>query len=110
VADETRAAVTGLNAQSRRVGFARDRADRGKAEWDAAKKRTAANLPGAELAEAQAEVEWLKARAELAAEVMAWHSARVRLKAAQGRLAWESAPPGSEPTGSAPGGCRPVGR
>jgi hypothetical protein len=111
VTDETRAAVTGLNAQSRRVGVARDRADRWKAEWGAAKKRTAANLPGAELAEAHAEVEWLKARAEVAAEVMAWHTARVRLKAAQGRLAWESAPPGSEPTtGSGPGGCRPVGR
>jgi hypothetical protein len=98
VADETRAAVIGLNAQSRRVGFARERTDVRKAEWDEAKKRTAASLPGAELAEAQAEVEWLKARADLTAEVMAWHAARVKLKAAQGRLAWETAPPGSEPT------------
>ena len=34
-------------------------------------------------------LEWLKARAEAVAEVMAWHTARVRLKAAKGWLAWE---------------------
>jgi hypothetical protein len=55
---------------------------------DAIKKREA-NQPGAELLEAQITLEWRKAQAEALGEVMAWHRARVRLKAAQGWLAWE---------------------
>ena len=35
---------------------------------------------------------WLKAKAEVATEVSAWHQARIRLKAAQGWLAWEAVP------------------
>ena len=112
VADETRAAAIEANARLRRVGLAHDRAAGRKAEWDEAIKRRAANLPGAELAAAQAEVEWLRARAEAVAELAAWHQARVRLKAAQGRLAWETAPAGTEPPppGDHPGGGRPAGR
>ncbi len=89
IADEARAAVAALNAQTRRVQLARDRLDGWAAKRaDAAKKR-AANQPGAELEEAQAALDWQKARAEVVSEVMAWHQARVRLKAAQGWLAWE---------------------
>ena len=46
------------------------------------------------MVEAQARLEWLKARAELIAEVMAWHQARVRLRAAMGWLVWETMNPG----------------
>lgn len=89
VADEARAAVVSLNAQTRRVQLARDRlAGYSAQRADAAKKREA-NQPGGELLEAQATLEWLKARGEVVAEVMAWHTARVRLKAAKGWLAWE---------------------
>lgn len=89
VADEARAAVVSLNAQARRVQLARDRlAGYSAQRADAAKKREA-NQPGAELLEAQVTLEWLKARGEVVAEVMAWHTARVRLKAAKGWLAWE---------------------
>jgi hypothetical protein len=87
VAAEARAAAVALNAQTRRVALTRDRADSLKAKLDDARKQVAANIPGADLLAAQAEMEWLKARAEVAAEVMAWHAARVRLKAAVGRLA-----------------------
>jgi hypothetical protein len=87
VADETRAAAVGLNAQTRRVALTRDRADSLKAKLDDARKQQAAKVAGADLLAAHAEIEWLKARAEVAAEVMAWHAARVRLKAAVGRLA-----------------------
>ncbi len=89
VADEARAAVVSLNAQARRVQLARDRLAIYSAQRaDAAKKREA-NQPGAELLESQVTLEWLKARGEVVAEVMAWHTARVRLKAAKGWLAWE---------------------
>jgi hypothetical protein len=93
VADEARAAALALNSQRVRVGLARDR----MLGWeeklaDAVKKRDA-NQPGAELLEAQTRLDWLRAKAELAAEVAAWHQARVRLRAAQGWLAWEAAGP-----------------
>lgn len=92
VADETRAALLGMNAQVQRVGHARERL-RGWEEKlaDAVKKRTA-DQPGAEFLEAQMRTEVLKAKAEVVTEVAAWHQARVRLKAAQGWLAWEAAP------------------
>jgi hypothetical protein len=93
VADEARAAAVALNAQTRRVALTRDRADSLKAKLDDARRQQEAKVAGADLLAAQAEIEWLKARAEVAAEVMAWHAARVRLKAAVGRLAVESAKP-----------------
>ncbi len=89
IADETRAAVVSLNAQTRRVQLARDRLDAWTAKRADAIKKREANQPGAELLESQVTMEWLKARAEAVSEVMAWHQARVRLKAAQGWLAWE---------------------
>lgn len=89
VADEARAAALAVNTQRIQAALARDRL----AYWDdrladAVKKR-AANQPGSDLLEAQVRLEWLKAKAELAAEVAAWHAARVRLRAAQGRLVWD---------------------
>jgi hypothetical protein len=96
VADETRAAAIGMNAQLKQVALARERVDGWKAKWDDAAKQREAKIPGAELAEAQARLEWLRARAEVVAEVMGWHQARVRLKAAQGRLAGEPAAPGPD--------------
>lgn len=92
VADETRAALLGMNAQVGRVAQAKERL-RGWEEKlaDAVKKREA-NQPGADLLESQARTDVLKAKAEVVTEVAAWHQARIRLKAAQGRLAWEAAP------------------
>ncbi len=55
---------------------------------DAIKTREA-KQPGAKLLEAQVTLDWLKARTEVVTEVMAWHQARVRRKAARGWLAWE---------------------
>ncbi|AWM40996.1 hypothetical protein GobsT_04110 [Gemmata obscuriglobus] len=89
VADETRAAVVSLTAQARKVQLARDRLDLWAAQRTDAVKKREANQPGAELLEAQVTLEWLKARTEVVGEVMAWHTARVRLKAAKGWLAWE---------------------
>ncbi len=92
VADETRAALLGMNAQVQRVGHARERLHGWEEKLvDAVKKRTA-DQPGAEFLEAQMRTEVLKAKAEVVTEVAAWHQARVRLKAAQGWLAWEAAP------------------
>ncbi|HJZ55307.1 MAG TPA: hypothetical protein VKE74_10130, partial [Gemmataceae bacterium] len=90
VADETRVAVAALNGQTRRVALARDRVDGWQAKLDDAVRLRKAGLPMADLLEAQARLEWLKARSELVAEVMAWHQARVRLRAAMGWLVWET--------------------
>lgn len=89
IADETRAAVVTLNAQTRRAQLARDRFDAWTAKLAEAKKKREANQPGAELLEAQITLDWLKAKAEAISEVIAWHQARIKLKAAQGWLAWE---------------------
>lgn len=92
VADEARAAVLALNAQAARAALARERVlSLDEKLADAVKKRDA-NQPGAEFLEPQVRAEWLRARAELASEVAAWHRARVRVKAALGWLAWEAAP------------------
>lgn len=92
VADETRAALLDLDAQVTRIGRSRERlASLEEKLADAVKKRLA-DQPGAELLEAQSRTEVLKARAEVVAEVIAWHQARVRLRAAQGAFAWDAAP------------------
>jgi hypothetical protein len=102
VADEARAAAVGMNAQLKKLALARERVDGWKAKWDDAVKQREAKIPGAELAEAQARLEWLRARAEVVAEAAGWHQARVRLKGAQGRLAGEPAVPGHEQPGISP--------
>jgi hypothetical protein len=92
VADETRAAALEMNAQVVRVGLARERLQIQEEKLADAVKKRDANQPGAEFLEPQVRADWLKARAEVVAEVAAWHQARVRLRAAQGRFAWEAAP------------------
>jgi hypothetical protein len=92
VADETRAAAMMLNAQTVRATLARDRLRNWTEKLDDAVKKKEAKQPGAEFVEPQVRVEWLKAQSELASEVAAWHQARVRLKAAEGWLAWEAVP------------------
>lgn len=92
VADEARAAALLINAQVPRIALAIGRADSWKAKLAEAKKQREANIVGSDLLEAQAMLESLKVRADVIAEVMAWHQARVKLKAAQGLLAWECAP------------------
>lgn len=91
-ADETRVAVLALNAQTRRVAAARDRLDERRKELAEANRKWDARLIGSDLLLAQAKLEWLKARGDVLAEVMAWHQARVRLKAAMGWLADEGGP------------------
>lgn len=92
VADEARAAALGVNAQTTRVLLARDRLRMCEEKLADAVKKREANQPGAEFTEPQLRAEWLKARAEVVAEAASWHQTRVRLKAAQGWLAWEAAP------------------
>jgi hypothetical protein len=90
VADEARAAALSLNAQTTRASLARDRLRASEEKLAEAVKKREGNQPGAELQEPQVRLEWLKARAEVVTEVAAWHQARVKLKAAQGWLAWET--------------------
>lgn len=90
IADETRVAVIALNSQTKRVALARDRVDAWRIKQDDAEKQLAAGIPMADLLVAQSRLEWLKARADLVSEVMAWHQARVRLRAAMGWLVEET--------------------
>ncbi|MBA4066517.1 MAG: hypothetical protein C0501_22995 [Isosphaera sp.] len=91
-ADEARAAALAVTAAAGRVGLARERLAGWEEKLADAVRKKEANQPGAEFAEPQVRTEWLKARAEVAAEVSGWHQARVRLRAAQGWLGWEAAP------------------
>jgi hypothetical protein len=90
IADEARAAALALNSQRLRATLARDRLRSWDEKLADAARRLEANQPSAELLEAQVRFEWLKAKTELAAEVAAWHRAKVRLRAAMGWLAWEA--------------------
>ena len=89
-ADEARAAAMTVNAQRIRATLARDRFRALEEKLADAVKKRKANQPGAELLEPQVRLEWLKAKAEVVAEVAAWHQARARLRAAMGWLAWEA--------------------
>ena len=81
-ADEVRAAVAAVGEQARQVGLARWRAEQviAKAEDEKAKARGA-------ILEQLAEIEALRARADVIAAVMQWHQARVRANAAMGLYA-----------------------
>ncbi|MBA4186708.1 MAG: hypothetical protein C0467_01695 [Planctomycetaceae bacterium] len=92
VADEARAAILTMNAQVSRIAHARERQQVWEEKLADAVKKRAADQPGAELLESQMRTELLKTKAEVVTEVAAWHQARVKLKAAQGWLAWEAAP------------------
>jgi hypothetical protein len=96
IAAETRAAVLTANSQRIRATLARDRLLGWQEKYAEAEKKRAAGQPGAEFLVPQVQLELLKARSELAAEVAAWHQARIRLKAAEGWLAWEAVPKGAE--------------
>lgn len=81
-ADEARATVAAVDEQARQVGLARWRAEQliGKVAEEKKQGRGA-------IAEQLAEIEALRARADVIAAVMQWHQARVRLNAATGRYA-----------------------
>ncbi|OWK36666.1 hypothetical protein FRUB_09229 [Fimbriiglobus ruber] len=81
-ADEVRETAAAVDAQGKQVGLARWRADQLiKKAADAKGKGPLVELP--------AELEALRARAEVVAAVMTWHQGRVRLDAAQGLLGGE---------------------
>jgi hypothetical protein len=90
IADETRAAVLSANSQRIRATLARDRLLVSEDKLAEAEKKRAAGQPGAEFQVPQMQLEVLKSRSELASEVAAWHQARIKVKAAQGWLAWEA--------------------
>jgi len=97
VADEARAAALMVNSQRVRATLARDRLLGWEEKLAEAVKKREANQPGAEFLEPQARQDWLKAKAEVVAEVAAWHQARIKLRAAMGWLAWEAV--GNPPSG-----------
>ncbi len=90
VADESRVAALAMNTQAKRVGLAHERLREWEEKLAEAVRKRDAKQPGAEFQEPQVRTDWLKARGELVAEIVAWHQARVRLWAAQGRLAWDA--------------------
>jgi hypothetical protein len=90
ISDETRAAVLSTNSQRIRATLARDRLLVWEDKLAEAEKKRLAGQPGAVFLVPQMQLEVLKARSELASEVAAWHQARIKVKAAQGWLAWEA--------------------
>jgi hypothetical protein len=90
VADETRAAVFSANSQLVRARLAQDRLTGWEERLAEAEKKRAAGQPGADFLVPQVQLDLLRARSELAAEVAAWHQNRIRIKAAGGWLVWEA--------------------
>ena len=78
-ADEVRGAVATLNEQTRQVGLTRWRA-----EFQMSKLADAKKMGKGPFLEVPAELETLRARADVIAAVMAWHQARSRVAVAQG--------------------------
>lgn len=79
-ADEVRAAAAAMSEQTRQVGLARWRAEQLIDKAEDEKKQARGAIP-----EQLAEIEALRARADVIAAVMQWHQARVRLNVASGR-------------------------
>jgi hypothetical protein len=79
-ADEVRAALLAMEEQYRQVGLARGRAEQSITKLAELKRQTKGPF-----LEVPAEIEVLRARAEVLAAVMGWHQARVKLAVAQGK-------------------------
>lgn len=88
VAEEIREAAGALRYRARIVALAKDRERSWEERVRDARSRQQQGLSSfAEVA--QVNLDWLKARAEVVQEVMAWEIARVKLKQAQGLLVSE---------------------
>ena len=77
-ATEVRVAALQMESAARRVALARSRAVSYRDKVTKAGDKLADKLP--------AEIEWYRARADLIVEVMAWHTWKVKYRAAQGGL------------------------
>lgn len=86
-ADEVRGAVAAVAEQARQVGLARWRAEQLMDKAAEEKKQNKGPI-----LERLAEIEALRARADVIAAVMQWHQARVRLTTAMGGYAATSGP------------------
>jgi hypothetical protein len=88
VADEVRRAVADLHAKARLVALSRERVvSAEKAHADAEHK--AALAGGSFLEQLTANLDWYKARNQLTVDVMGWHTARAKVREAQGVFVWE---------------------
>lgn len=75
-ATEVRVAALQMESAARRVALAKSRAESYRDKVTKAGDKLADKLP--------AEIEWYRARADLIVEVMAWHTWKVKYRAAQG--------------------------
>jgi hypothetical protein len=88
VAEEVRRAVADLHAKGRLVALSRERLRSANQQREDAKQK--ANRAGGSFVDVlAANLDCYKARNQLAVDVMGWHTARVRVREAQGLLAWE---------------------
>ena len=88
VADEVRRNISDLNAKARLVALSRERTKSAREHRDDAEQK-AAKAGGSFLEVLTADLDWYKARNQLTVDVMAWHSARVKVREAQGLFVWE---------------------
>lgn len=91
IANEVRHAVRTAEAEALQVSLARERVRSWQLQLDDLEARGAKGIASfAEISGAR--LEWLKARSDLVQAVMAWHTARASIKAAQGILHEECVP------------------
>jgi outer membrane protein TolC len=88
VAEEVRRSVADLHAKARLVALSRERVlSADERRRDAEQKAERAG--GSFLEVLTARLDWYKARNQLTTDVMAWHTARARVREAQGLFVWE---------------------
>jgi len=88
VADEVRRAVADLHVKARLVALSRQRVlSADEHRRDAEQKAEKAG--GTFLEVTTARLDWFKARNQLTVDVMAWHTARAKVRETQGVLVWE---------------------
>jgi hypothetical protein len=88
VAEEVRSSIADLNAKAIAVALSRDRL-RSAEEHRRDAIQKAERAGGSYLEVLSANLDWYKARNQLMVDVMAWHTARVKVREAQGIFVWE---------------------
>jgi outer membrane protein TolC len=88
VADEVRRAVADLHAKARLVALSRERVQSADEHRRDAEQK-AERAGGSFLEVLTARLDWYKARNQLTTDVMGWHTARAKVREAQGIFVWE---------------------
>ena len=89
MAEEVRRAVADLHAKARLVALSRERLKSAKQQRRGRRAEGGSRPAGHFWTCSPPNLDWYKARNQLTVDVMAWHTARAKVREAQGLLVWE---------------------